>query len=452
VTALDLFDTSQHAALIDAQQNLASDLPVGVAEDFATSLNYQTRFKAAEAYEVTRERVLGAYSDDVFAKTGQRPEALAFGQGRISADEFNATLQPIIDAHPDAGLKPLSSDDVDRMTLQSMAAARNEYAGMASREKTFGASLAGFAADAIGGALGLKGLLLPLGGAGELGILGRAAEFAAIGGGMEALDAAGSGAARERAVPGSSKEIPGEILGATLGGAVLGGAFGALGRWLKASDGPLLTTAREDVNAAASEAQLAASNVFPTAAGEAANRDAVTAAVAQVAKGEPVDVAAAFDPAHVAGFADEAAAKTPEALAASAERSLRPETFGEKPEFEKFPEPPSATDKAFDYWDQRLAEASPEERVALGATDTTSPEARAALAADPAVASASAHDLEHILQAKPDMDYVEQVTLPDGSTQLQSRKLSDVLKELDEQERAAGELEACVANLAQAAE
>jgi hypothetical protein len=271
VTALDLFDTSQHAALIDAQQNLASDLPVGVAEDFATSLNYQTRFKAAEAYEVTRERVLGAYSDDVFAKTGQRPEALAFGQGRISADEFNATLQPIIDAHPDAGLKPLSSDDVDRMTLQSMAAARNEYAGMASREKTFGASLAGFAADAIGGALGLKGLLLPLGGAGELGILGRAAEFAAIGGGMEALDAAGSGAARERAVPGSSKEIPGEILGATLGGAVLGGAFGALGRWLKASDGPLLTTAREDVNAAASEAQLAASNVFPTAAGEAAN-------------------------------------------------------------------------------------------------------------------------------------------------------------------------------------
>ncbi len=69
--------------------------------------------------------------------------------------------------------------------------------------------------------------------------------------------------ARERALPGSSREIPGEIATAALFGGALGAGFGGLQKLFGLGAKALPVTVRDDVNAAANEAQLNFTNPFP---------------------------------------------------------------------------------------------------------------------------------------------------------------------------------------------
>jgi hypothetical protein len=88
---------------------------------------------------------------------------------------------------------------------------------------------------------------------------------------------------------------------------------------------------------------------------------------------------------------------------------------------------------------------------ALPAPDLT-PEQVTKLAAEPATDSAVLHNLEHIMAEKPDAEFTTQQRQADGSYQLVTRKLSDVLAEIDGLEAAGRELEACAVGLAAAAE
>lgn len=452
---LDLFASDQQAALADAAHNIAPDLPAGFGEAFDVGLRHASEWSNSLAYSYARERALASYYDDVKQKTGEQLPLYGLG-GNVSLDDVNAAQAKIATAHPDLDLQPLTDDSVDAMTMKRMAAAQRDAAAFSKRETTWGGTFGNLAGATVGFLSDLPQLaLLPLGGAGQLGIAGRALEFAAIGGGSAALTAGLSAADRERAVPGSvAKEVPGEIASATLFGGALGGAFGALGKWLGASAKTLPTAVREDVNAAASDAQFAASNVFDGAAAEMANRDAVTDAVRAAVNGQPVRAADAFDGVHVADFATAVGAKDADALQMSAEQRLRPVTFGEKVEAEAFDPIPHATDDAASYWETRLAEASPEERAALGATDAEpprapdlAPEQMAKLADDPHIPDVQLHDLEHIVSATPDLAYTETVRLADGSTEQVTRPLREVLAELGEREQAAKELQACVIGL-----
>src|SRR5262249_7224202 len=71
----------------------------------------------------------------------------------------------------------------------------------------------------------------------------------------------------------------------------------------------------------------------------------------------------------------------------------------------------------------------------------------AELAAEPNVADANAHDLDHVLLANPDAEFTTQTRMPDGSYTFQTQKLADVVKDLDGWESAAKELESCLIGL-----
>jgi hypothetical protein len=307
--------------------------------------------------------------------------------GNVTLDELNEAITKL--PQPPGGIgptfTPLSDSDIDGMALTRMRQAHDDAQAMGRRETTWGGTLGTIAGTLVAGVSDPVTLAtLPLGGVGTLGVGLRALEFAAIGGGTQATISAASASDRERAVPGSSKEIPGEIESAALFGGALGGAFGLLGKFLGAGRKTLPTTIRDDVNAGGSEAQLAAVNPFPTAAGEGAARDAHLDAVNAMLRGEPVRSGETFDVGHVADYAAAAKAETPEALAQTADDHLRPLTATEVPDVERFDAMPSAADDTASYWERRIDAATPEERRTLGVNDNLPdlPEGAARAASD----------------------------------------------------------------------
>lgn len=562
--SLDLFTPSIEAADQDVTQSAAKFLPAGFGETWDVAWRSGTEFHNSAGYAMARERALTDYRDYVRDKTGEQLPHLGVAQGGElamygddfkSLDDFNQAQAKISEKFPDLGLQPLSDADIDTMTRRRMAKAHDDAAAMQSRETTWGGT-AGSVAGMLAGSFTDPVVLatLPLGGIGEAGIALRAGEFALISGGTEAAVAALSAGTREAAVPGSSKDIPGEIAGATIFGGILGAGFGALGKLFKLGEKPLPTSMREDVNALSSEAQLAATNPFPTAAGEVAARDAVKDATSALVRGDLVRAGENFDPVHVGDLAVAAKAATPEDLAIAGERHLRPETHADLPDVERFDPMPGPADDAASYWESRLETAGAAERKALGATDadlapkyrlepteaatplqrfyniidadgnevgglyTTvmgdiarvenievaaganalgpsatrsllkqyrelnpeikeltgerisgarfggqevrdgehvsvrlpdvpardlTPDEMVRLAADPSVESAQLHNLDHVMAANPDADFTIATRLDDGSYRFDTRKLSDVMKELDEAELAGKEIEAC---------
>jgi hypothetical protein len=455
--SLDLFDTAIRDADNEVARSAAPALPVEFSEALKTSWDYVANFRAFEAESVARSSALSAYGDDVHAKTGERLNTLGLADGLITLDEFNAEQAKLKEKYPGLDyLTPLSEQDVTNMTNARMARAYRNFHAMDAREKTWGGSFGAFLGQAAEGVAGVQAPLMALGGAGEVSIGLRALEFAGLAAGGEALAAVGSGAARERAVPGSASEIPGDIISAGLFGAGLGGAFGLLGKFLAAGSRKLPTSVVDDLNAGGSEAQLNAANVFPGAGGEAANRDAVIETINQILRGENVVSGERFNAAHITDLAETAGAKDSAELSAAADRAQRPVTHDVAPDVEVFDRVPNAMEDAASYWDDRLAAASPEERAALGATDDVrardlAPEDVAKLAADPQTEEAVQRNLDRLRLEDMDREFTMGVRQADGSVQMVTRKLEDVLDEIDGFERAGKELLGCVIG-AQAAE
>lgn len=472
--SLDLSDPAVRAGYIDAQQNPAADLPAGFGETFDVALRSIGEWNSSVAFENARDRALASYYDGVKQQTGVSLPFYGMG-GNVSLDELNEAIAklPQNPAEPERTFTPLSSSDIDAMALERMRKAHDDAAAMSRRETTWGGTLGTVAGTLAAGVSDpIAAATLPLGGAGELGVAARALEFAAIAGGTQAAISGISAPSHEAAVPGSSREIPGEIAGATLFGAVLGGAFGGLTKILGAGSKVLPTSLRDDVNAGTSEAQLAAVNPFPTAAGDGAARDAHLGAVDAMLRGEPVRVADDFDIAHVADYAAATKADTPEMLARAGDDHLRPLTAGEMPDVERFDPVPQASDDAASYWEARLAGASDEERAAMGATDVPeqasagepsangaksdavavpasdlTPEQMTALASDSQTDEAVLRNLDRIRADNPDMEFTVQVPQGDGSYQFATRKLEDVLGDIDAQETLGKELMGCATGL-----
>ncbi|MDN3278780.1 hypothetical protein QWJ07_31275 [Frankia sp. RB7] len=573
--SLDLFDPTP--ALQNAQNHLASDLPADFSEAFDVSTRAMTEWNSSVNYGNARDRALATFYDDVKARTGVQLPLYGMG-GNVSLDELNEAIVklPQDPKQPEQSYRPLSENDIDTMALTRMRAAHDDAAAFSRRETSWGGTLGSITGTLAAGVSDPVALAtLPLGGAGQAGIAFRALEFALIGAGTEAAIAGAGASSREAAVPGSLREMPGEIASAALFGGIFGAGIGGLQKLAGTGARTLPVTVRDEVHAATSEAQLNLTNPFPTAAGEAAARDATIEATRSAVRGEPVRVGDDFAPAHVADYALAAEAKTPEELAIAGEKHLRPETYGLEPEVERFDRMPTEADDVASYWDKRLEGASADERAALGATDAggaerglrlveapeggiytpdqiktgrgeryfkvynsdddvaaeilvrvkgdtariedilvpgkpreegrnalgaadlrsvlrqfqeanpeiktltgkrvsgarmeggydlladptevsvnlrpvardLSPTEMAALDADPKTLDAAAHDLDHVLAANPDAEFSTQVRMPDGSYQFTTQKLSDVLKELDEFERAGKELEACVIGL-----
>jgi hypothetical protein len=472
--SLDIFQDDQTNALADASNRIAPDLPATLGDTFDAAVTSGIEWHNSLAAQFAKEHALNDYIQNVRDMTGETLPNPGYLIGGASLDEFNAKQAALNDKYP-INLQPLTEDDITNMTARRMARVHGASVAMGSRERTWG----GTAGNVLGGIVAsptdpVMLATMPLGGMGELGIIGRAAEFGAINAGTEAAIAAAQYGAHERAVPGSSAEVPGEIASAGVSGIVLGGAFGALGKFLKAGERPLPTSVRDAVNTGASDAQLDATNIFPTAEGEIAGRDATTQAVTQAAKGQPVTAGRDFDPAHVQAFADSVGAHTPEALARAGDQALRPITYGEIPDVEHLATMPIAGEDTAAYWDRYLEGATPEEREAVGATDLPertepapaetltsespapgndvsgrivptdpSPAQTESLAAEPATYDAVQKALIDYRVANPDAEFNVQVRQPDGSYQLTARKLADVIDDIDQQHNLAQELMTC---------
>lgn len=458
--SLDVFDI--RATDQDVMQNAARELPAGFAETFDVATRSIAEWHGWGSYNNARERALSTYYDGVKARTGVQLPLYGMG-GNVTLDELNEAIARLPQQPGDAepSFPPLSEAAIDGMALQRMRRAHDDAEALAHRETSWGGTLGTIAGTLAAGLSDPANVAtLPLGGAGSAPIALRALEFAVIAGGTEAVNALSGLRTREAAVPGSSSEIPGEIGAATLFGGALGAAFGTLSKLMGTGARTLPTSVRDEVNAATSELQLNVTNPFPTAAGEAAARDAVVDSVRAMLRGEPVKAGETFAARHVEDLAAASRATTPEDLAIAGERHLRPETYGEKPDVEAFARMPSAADDAASYWEARLAQASPEERAALGATDGDLPAVRAPdlapvaidrLAADPQTAEGVLRNLDRIRLEMPEADFTVAVRQADGSTQFVTRKLEDVMDEIDQFEKAGKELEACVIGL-QAAE
>ena len=65
--------------------------------------------------------------------------------------------------------------------------------------------------------------------------------------------------------------------------------------------------------------------------------------------------------------------------------------------------------------------------------------------------NAAQHNLEHVLLAKPDIEFSVQGRNPDGSYSLTSRPLQEVMAELDEMHTTGSELLACATGMMAAA-
>lgn len=366
--SIDLFQGDQQEALSDASQRIAVDLPATFPERFDAALTSGIEWHNSVAYQFAKEHALNDHIGWIRSKAGETLPNPGYLIGGASLDEFNAAQQKLNEKNPDLNLQPLSPADVDTMTLRRMKATHEREAAMQARESTWGGTfgnLAGGFTGAFSDPITLA--TLPLGGAGELSVVARGLEFAAIGVGTEALVSAASYRTRERAVPGSSKEIPGNIASAAVFGFGLGGFFGSLGKLLGSGAHWLPTSVRDDVNVATSRVQQAATNPFPTPAGEMAAQDALHDGIVQAVRGEPVTVGTTFDRTHVRELADSVGVKTDAELAPIIERQQRPLTYNEVPDVPRYDPIPGPHEDTFSYWDRRLAEATPAERAALEA-------------------------------------------------------------------------------------
>ncbi|MFT0876010.1 hypothetical protein VRZ08_05575 [Rhodopseudomonas sp. G2_2311] len=292
--SLDLFPQTVAASDQYVAANAAPDVPAGFSEALDVSWRSMTEWQSSTAYENARDLALANYYDDVKRRTGEQLPLYGMG-GNVSLDDLNAGIAKLREQRPDDGFMPLTEADIDTMARRRMAAAHDAAARFAARETTWGGT-AGTVLGTLAGGLTDPVTLatLPLGGAGTAGIALRGLEFAAIAGGTQAATSALNASAKEAAVPGSWRDIPGEIATASLVGGVFGLGFGALQKLVGLGAKPLPTSAREEINAAASEAQIAAVNPFPTAAGEAAHRDGVSSALQAILRGDPVAVAPSF--------------------------------------------------------------------------------------------------------------------------------------------------------------
>lgn len=141
-------------------------------------------------------------------------------------------------------------------------------------------------------------------------------------------------------------------------------------------------------------------------------------------------------------------ALTTDELAAAGDRALRPLTHDVVPDVEHF--------DAFDYWEGRLEGAGEEDRAAIGATDhaemnapvrDVTPRQAEKLSAEPSTANAVLRDLDRYRVANPEAEFSTQVRMPDGSYQLVTRKLEEVMDELDGLEKLGDELMGCAIGL-----
>jgi hypothetical protein len=310
---LDLYqgDVDQAAKI---QPNEGTRLPPGFDENFSAAWSDGRLFGQSIARQNARADVLSDYLDDIRAKTGTDLRAMDVQGEQGSLDNMiemaNARVAKMKESYPDLDLAPLTDSDIDQRALAKAQAAHRNYEALQAGERGSGGGVGAFLGAAASSAtdpVNIVGLAIAPE-TGGVGILGAALRWGALAGVSQAAIEGVSAPFKEEVQPGyeASGQQVGNVAGAFVGGAVLGGSFKALGNlWTRAKTGAWPTSIRDAGNIIESEANVANTNILPGAEGEVAHREALVKTIDDILAGRPIDVASHITPdmaQHIEAF------------------------------------------------------------------------------------------------------------------------------------------------------
>lgn len=296
---LDLFPDEQAETEKLAMQQAAPDLPIGFGEAFRTSVDTRAKFSGTLAENSNRYDVWQKTLDRFEELTGEALPNPEVGDGQTIrgqiAKRFDARRADIGD------LKAPEEQDVAAGALQTAQDARARDTAAQGRARDFGAGLGFFTGDAaaaMADPVNIAGMAL--GAPAAAGILRTALmEGGAALLSETAVQASTYGFKTQADPTFSLGDAASEVAAAGVGGAVLGGGIKGLASVWRRYRGSGAAVPRHVVdagNVVDSEADIATSNPFPDAAGEAKHTGALAKAVDDVSAGRPVDVSEAVGP------------------------------------------------------------------------------------------------------------------------------------------------------------
>lgn len=292
---LDLWQQDQDVAS-RPQPNEGRDLPATFGETFDAAWSEGRLFSDNLAHYNARSKAIDDYIAEVKGAGGNVDVELANKQNISGEYTDDDRLEAANAAASKVKVNPLSDDDLERRMVAEAAKARQNYAQMAGREKTFGGKVGMVLGGLAAGATDPINLVaIPVAPELEATVFGSAVLWGTYGLISQGINEGVNAQFREQAQPGygASSEPTSNILGAAAFGAVGGAGLKVLGNLAGRLKGEVPRAAQDAGNIVESEANIQGSNVLPGPEGEAAHRESMATAINQILGGLPVDVAAA---------------------------------------------------------------------------------------------------------------------------------------------------------------
>lgn len=296
---LDLYQADQREALRPTP-NEGHDLPATFGESFEAAWNHGRLFEQSTARENARIAALQDHLDEIKQKTGVdladkldwTADVTGVGPIPLPSTAIVQQMNTEIEKSGRSDIAPLDDEELDRRAVAKSRQSGADLAQIAAREHSGFGLLAGSLASAAADPINV--LAAPVAPEAEsVSILAAALRFGGVAAVSQAAIEAAGASYHEEVQPGylQSAEPVANVVGAFGGGAVLGGALRALGNtWTRVKTGAWPTSIRDAGNIVESHANVAESNVYLGAEGEAAHWDAMNFAIDSALNERLIDV------------------------------------------------------------------------------------------------------------------------------------------------------------------
>ncbi len=290
---VDLWEDNERMSDVLALRRSAPDKPVYFDEAFEAAKENSENFAAFNFLQNSRKSVINEHLNNIYEKTGQRVSVPLDG---LSSDDLvrnpNSAIRDLKKTYPDL-------EEIDPIQLEERAKIKSyeshrDYEDMARREKTWGGTAGGIIGSMAGLPKDPSNIIgMGLNPAKSFGLIKTALIWGGLFGTQRAVNEVANAEARDEIQPGyiESGEPYNEVGKSFLGGVFIGALPKAIGNvWGLARHGEWPTGIKDYGNHVMSEAQIEHTNTLAGAAGEAEHRQALSTALDQIGKGEPVRV------------------------------------------------------------------------------------------------------------------------------------------------------------------
>lgn len=293
------------------QPNERPDLPTTFSDTFAAQWSRNQLFAQDYFGEHDRFSALQDYIDTIKQKTNVDfgPE-LDFGDtsgvgvmpaAQSMLQQVNDRLAKLKAQNPTLDLQPMTADELEQNAVAKRRKADADFQATMGRERgpgaTFGAITGGITTAAFGDPINLA--LLPIAPEESLGIVANAVRWGLLGGIGQTVSTALQAPYREEVQPGYIQSGQPFLDIATATGETAAGGLifrGLADAWSRVMKGAWPESIKQAGNVVASQANVIASNVYPSPAGEVAHPQALLKASNDILAGRPVDVSQHITP------------------------------------------------------------------------------------------------------------------------------------------------------------